>query len=424
MTTTIPAIRLGSARFPSIRKFLLDDSTLRRHMAIYGPDRDLRHRHLQDILAQQARRNGGWLLFIDEDDRAQLAALQSIATAAGRADDFYVVDLADPSKGHGYNPLFGVPPSAAAKRVVGLTDPDQAGVVWTQMAGSLIQAVFDYAFRRGQHLKLATLQVILERHQTFFPVLMADPATRRLLQHIGFAADGSATSKTAASVLAACVSALQAIIYSNGFLKLDVPARQVDLADIMKNDLMCVVVVPSNAGSFDSRGNASLRLLAADLYDAAIKRVDRSAKARGPAFLTVLADAKHLRAGLGQSFVGLAQQARGLGIGLIQASEGPGVNFAEQAVLDNTTTTVWHSGMLLPSRGRDEGLTRRLEAIKADSFIVLCDGKESPLLRIPPAQPNPQPFQLPHRETEFAVHLELNAKAGATVVDILLESQP
>jgi hypothetical protein len=84
---------------------LLDDATLRSHVAVVGGRGRERSTLIEQLLTQQTAKGGGWIHVdpsADEDLRDRLAAA---ATAAGRAQDFYVLDLARPENSNTYDVL-------------------------------------------------------------------------------------------------------------------------------------------------------------------------------------------------------------------------------------------------------------------------------------------------------------------------------
>lgn len=84
---------------------LLDEATLRSHVAVVGGRGRECATLIEQLLTQQTVKGGGWIHVdpaADEDLRDRLAAA---AAAAGRAQEFYVLDLARPENSNTYDVL-------------------------------------------------------------------------------------------------------------------------------------------------------------------------------------------------------------------------------------------------------------------------------------------------------------------------------
>lgn len=68
-----------------------------------------------------APRSGGWIMIDAKLDRKMLATLAYIAKMTGRLDEFYVLNIMDPSMGHTYNPALAGEGHEIASRIMALT---------------------------------------------------------------------------------------------------------------------------------------------------------------------------------------------------------------------------------------------------------------------------------------------------------------
>lgn len=104
---TLKSLVVGRGRFPLFPAIRISDADLVRNLAITSPDTDLRRRHIEEVLVQQTRRGGSWVYIVTDSQDARLGiyALQRDAKAAGREDDFVVVEL----NGTGYTQVIAEP---------------------------------------------------------------------------------------------------------------------------------------------------------------------------------------------------------------------------------------------------------------------------------------------------------------------------
>jgi intracellular multiplication protein IcmO len=99
---------------------VLDDSVLRSHVALSGRGGVGRSRLLKQVLTQQTVDGRGWVHIDPSGDERLRDHLASVAHAAGRADEFYVLDLVDPDNSNTYDILRGGTAESRAHRVLTL----------------------------------------------------------------------------------------------------------------------------------------------------------------------------------------------------------------------------------------------------------------------------------------------------------------
>lgn len=98
----------------------VSNSVLQRHLAIIGQSGVGKTTLIESLLWQQTVRGGGWLFIdgkIDGDTRNHVAYM---AEAAGRQDEFYVLDISNPQNSNTINPLLEGDPDEVASRLMNL----------------------------------------------------------------------------------------------------------------------------------------------------------------------------------------------------------------------------------------------------------------------------------------------------------------
>jgi intracellular multiplication protein IcmO len=149
-------LRVGYTRDNSL-PVDIDDDKLMRHSAIIGQSGTGKTVLGEFMLWQQMARGGGWVFIdakLDADTRDKLAYM---AKTIGREDDFYVLNVDDPSNSNNYNPILKGDQDEVSSRLLNLLPSSEnnpgadfyrqsANHALTVLTGGLKAARFRYHF--------------------------------------------------------------------------------------------------------------------------------------------------------------------------------------------------------------------------------------------------------------------------------------
>lgn len=293
-----PQTGLTIGRTPGHRlPIVASDEVLRSHLAISGKHGLGITVQLEQMLRQQTERGRGWFYFDTFDDNELLERMATYAREQGREDEFYVIDVCNPEKSHGYAVLRSGAPDELAARAI-LTLPDVANSpgadFYRQQANYILTVLFAAIEASGRTIGMHDLAVLLTRlgdervrNQLFDGIPAGHHARHTLtlmLDHFR-RDDGSFDESKLKGSLGGIGGRLA--LLSSGLLGrvADAPQPEVEFADILMQNKMCYVKM--SLLDSDHAQHVLARLLTHDFFTAIDSRATLPKRLRTP-FLAVL----------------------------------------------------------------------------------------------------------------------------------------
>lgn len=144
---------------------LLDDSTLRSHVMLSGRGAVGEGLLLKQMLTQQTVEGRGWIHIDPACDEELLNHLANVASEAGRSNEFYVLDLADPSNSNTYDVLRAGTAETRAGRILSLLPfaQCQGGEQYAEILGSFLTTMLEAIDATGRSVGMRELSELLLR---------------------------------------------------------------------------------------------------------------------------------------------------------------------------------------------------------------------------------------------------------------------
>ena len=228
-----------------------------RHLAIIGQSGVGKTVLGQNVLWQQTARGGGWLFIdakLDKDVRDQLAYM---ARSFGREDEFYVMNVSDPENSNTYNPLLNGDPDSISSRLLNLLPNSEnnpgsdfykqtANYALTVLIGALQSAkkrytFMDLAIMLQSAAAINKIESLVPYDSEAFMVLQVFLDQFKKKDKNGIQVDVNKIKD-----LLGGMSGRIAQFGQNKFGRVfNTTTPEIDLTDIVKNNKMCYVMLPT-----------------------------------------------------------------------------------------------------------------------------------------------------------------------------------
>ena len=249
-------IRLGFTKDKNL-PLDLPNAFASRHLAIIGQSGVGKTVLGQNVLWQQTARGGGWLFIdakLDKDVRDQLAYM---ARVFGREDEFYVMNVSDPDNSNTYNPLLNGDPDSISSRLLNLlpnSENNPGSDFYKQTANyalTVLISALQSAKKRYTFMDLAIMLQSAAAINKIESLVPYDSEAFMVLQV--FLDQFKKKDKTGIQVdvnkikdLLGGMSGRIAQFGQNKFGKVfNTTTPEIDLTDIVKNNKMCYVMLPT-----------------------------------------------------------------------------------------------------------------------------------------------------------------------------------
>lgn len=367
------------------KPIVLDDRTLRAHVCISGRPGVGRSILLRQLLAQQTAAGRGWVHIDPAGDDLLRDYLASAARAAGRAADFYVLDLAEPANSHTYDVLRAGCAEARARRV--LTLLPGAANAGEQQAGQVLAGVLAAVF---EALDAAGISVGLQELADLLHTLRAPGAREPLLEHIPeghparaalaaavdeLAGDGGVVLRAMLAGAAAKLAALESVVSRGSAGVVSHPAPEIDFEEVLARGKMVMVRLPTMGPDRETLDLA--RMVLQDVCSALHARATLPGSERQAPFLVAMEGFQAY--GLGDALASpipaaVYSQARGLGVCLMPVVVNVNWDRVQErdgadALSGNTFTKVYFN------QDASAQLARQHPGISQDALQVLRPGQ-------------------------------------------------
>jgi hypothetical protein len=235
----------------------IENNNLMRHLAIIGQSGVGKTVLGLNILWQQTARGGGWLFIdakLDKDVRDQLAYMARIF---GREDEFYVMNVDEPENSNTYNPILNGDPDSIASRLMNLlpsadNNPgadfyrQQANYALTVLIGALQAAnkrytFMDLAIMLQSAAAIGKVETLVPLDSQAFMVLQVFMDSFKKIDKNGVKVDVDKL-KTVLGGMSGRIAQFAQGKFGRVF---NTTAPEIDLTDIVKNNKMCYVMLPT-----------------------------------------------------------------------------------------------------------------------------------------------------------------------------------
>lgn len=249
----------------------VDNLRLTQHTAVLGQSGMGKTTIAEQILySQTVARGGGWLFIDAKLDKDQRDRLAHIARIAGREDDFYVINTADPANSNTYNPIMNGSPDEVASRLLNLipSSEDNPGAdFYRQSANHALMTivgalqVLKLAYTFGDlSVLLQSKEALAKLERSLMVELPDDPATRAfaifLDQFRVTTKEGPTIDvKRLKDVLGGISGRIQTFAQGNFGRVFNTYTPEVDLTRILREGKMCYLMLPTMA-----KENSALQL--------------------------------------------------------------------------------------------------------------------------------------------------------------------
>lgn len=235
----------------------VENDKLMRHLAIIGQSGVGKTVLGMNLLWQQTARGGGWLFIdakLDKDVRDQLAYMARIH---GREDEFYVMNVDDPENSNTYNPLLNGDPDEIASRLLNLLPSSDnnpgsdfykqsANYALTVLVGALQEAkkrytFMDLAIMLQSAAAIGKVETLVPLDSQAFMVLQVFLDTFKKKDKNGVQVDTDKL-KTILGGMSGRIAQFAQGKFGKVF---NTTTPEIDLTDIVKNNKMCYVMLPT-----------------------------------------------------------------------------------------------------------------------------------------------------------------------------------
>lgn len=255
-TAGLGGLRVGFTRDRHLPLDIENDK-LMRHLAIIGQSGVGKTVLGMNILYQQTARGGGWLFIdakLDKDVRDQLAYMARIF---GREDELYVMNVDDPDNSNTYNPLLNGDPDEIASRLLNLLPSSDnnpgsdfykqsANYALTVLIGALQAAnkrytFMDLAIMLQSAAAIGKVESLVPLDSQAFMVLQVFLDTFKKQDKSGIKVD-TEKLKTILGGMSGRIAQFAQGKFGKVF---NTTTPEIDLTDIVKNNKMCYVMLPT-----------------------------------------------------------------------------------------------------------------------------------------------------------------------------------
>lgn len=252
----LKGLRLGYAKDSNLPLDIENDK-LMRHLAIIGQSGVGKTVLGMNLLWQQTARGGGWLFIdakLDKDTRDQLAYM---AKSFGREDEFYVMNVDDPENSNTYNPLLSGDPDEIASRLLNLLPSSDnnpgsdfykqsANYALTVLIGALQEAkkrytFMDLAIMLQSAAAIGKVETLVPYDSQAYMVLQVFLDTFKKKTKDGVAVDTDRLKQ----VLGGMSGRIAQFAQGKFGKVFNTTTPEIDLTDIVKNNKMCYVMLPT-----------------------------------------------------------------------------------------------------------------------------------------------------------------------------------
>ena len=252
----LKGLRLG---FTKDKNMALDveNDKLMRHLAIIGQSGVGKTVLGMNLLWQQTARGGGWLFIdakLDKDTRDQLAYM---AKVFGREDELYVMNVDDPENSHTYNPLLNGDPDEIASRLLNLLPSSDnnpgsdfykqsANYALTVLVGALQAAkkrytFMDLAIMLQSAAAIGKVETLVPLDSPAFMVLQVFLDQFKKKDKSGVQVDVNKIK----DILGGMSGRIAQFAQGKFGQVFNTTTPEIDLTDIIKNNKMCYVMLPT-----------------------------------------------------------------------------------------------------------------------------------------------------------------------------------
>lgn len=255
-TVGLEGLRLGYTK-DKLKPLDIENDKLMRHLAIIGQSGVGKTVLGMNLLWQQTARGGGWLFIdakLDKETRDQLAYM---ARVFGREDEFYVMNVDDPDNSNTYNPILNGDPDSIASRLMNLlpvAESNPASDYYRQQANyalTVLIGALQAAKRRYTFMDLAIMlqsAAAIDKVESLVP--LSDPAFMVLQVFLdGFKKQDKSGIKVDVDKLKTVLGGMAGRIAQFGQGNIgkvfNTTTPEIDLTDIVKNNKMCYVMLPT-----------------------------------------------------------------------------------------------------------------------------------------------------------------------------------
>lgn len=233
------------------------NNNLMRHLAIIGQSGVGKTVLGMNLLWQQTARGGGWLFIdakLDKDTRDQLGYM---ARAFGREDEFYVMNVDDPDNSNSYNPLLNGDPDEISSRLLNLLPSSDnnpgsdfykqsANYALTVLVGALQAAdkrytFMDLAIMLQSAAAIGRIESLVPLNDQAYMVLQVFLDTFKKKTKEGVAVDVDRLKQ----ILGGMSGRIAQFAQGKFGQVFNTTAPEIDLTDIVQNNKMCYVMLPT-----------------------------------------------------------------------------------------------------------------------------------------------------------------------------------
>lgn len=249
-------LRLGYTKDKSLPLDVENDK-LMRHLAIIGQSGVGKTVLGMNILWQQTARGGGWLFIdakLDKDVRDQLAYM---AKVFGREDEFYVMNVDDPDNSNTYNPLLSGDPDEISSRLLNLLPSSdnnpgsdfykqQANYALTVLVGALQAAkkrytFMDLAIMLQSAAAIGKVETLVPADSQEYMILQVFLDQFKKRDKNGVQVDVNKIK----DILGGMAGRIAGFAQGKFGKVFNTATPEIDLTDIVKNNKMCYVMLPT-----------------------------------------------------------------------------------------------------------------------------------------------------------------------------------
>lgn len=235
----------------------IENNNLMRHLAIIGQSGVGKTVLGLNLLWQQTARGGGWLFIdakLDKDVRDQLAYMTQIH---GRGDEFYVINVDDPENSNTYNPLLEGDPDEIASRLLNLlpsSDNNPGSDFYKQSANYALTVLIGALQAANKRYTFMDLAIMLQSAAAIGKVESLVPLDSQAFMVLQVFLDqfkkkdknGVQVDVNKIKDILGGMSGRIAQFAQGKFGKVfNTTTPEVVLSDIVKNNRMCYVMLPS-----------------------------------------------------------------------------------------------------------------------------------------------------------------------------------
>jgi intracellular multiplication protein IcmO len=255
-TMGLKGLRLGFTK-DKLAPLDIENDKLMRHLAIIGQSGVGKTVLGMNLLWQQTARGGGWLFIdakLDKDVRDQLAYM---ARVFGREDEFYVMNVDDPDNSNTYNPILNGDPDSIASRLMNLlpaADNNPGADFYRQQANYALIVLIGALQAANKRYTFLDLAIMLQSAAAIGRVESLVPFKSEAFMILQVFLDSfKKQDKTGVKVdvdklknVLGGMSGRIAQFAQGKFGKVfNTTTPEIDLTDIVKNNKMCYVMLPT-----------------------------------------------------------------------------------------------------------------------------------------------------------------------------------